>query len=664
MKRTIIANLSLKQKFFVLILPPLIASVIFGGLYAKTQYQLKSELTEVLVLSELAVTNSNLVHEIQKERGMSAGFIGSQGQSFSQKLPQQHDATDALLNSYQQFLKSHELPSAFATQIARVESLLSQIPDIRTRVEGLSISVAEEVKFYTQVNALLLSIVDLTANNAANQEIAIRAAAFSAYLQMKERAGIERAVLSSTFGNMGFKEDVYRRFVTLVAEQASYQERFLALADEQSKTNYQALLNTNAVKDVNQYRNIAFKQITSEIAAQKAESWFQTSTQRIELLREFEHALSTELINVTKQRLSAATKSFYITLLGLLFGAGIVLTLSISVLRYIHGSVANLHNSVTRARANFDLSIRIDQQSKDEFGELALAFNDMMSDFERVIEHVRINSTSLLTAVSQMEQYSTQLRQDVELGHGEAEQVASAMTEMSATVAEIAINAERASEASTQANIEAKEGNAEVGRTSDAIGVLAGDIRDSAQALQQLEQDIQSIVTVSDVISGIADQTNLLALNAAIEAARAGESGRGFAVVADEVRGLAQRAQTATGDIKSMTERLRSGANTAVLAMERGTKQTNESVVEANRASSELDKIVDHIGVIESMNEQIAASTHEQTAVAEEVNRNAQKISEIYLQTHSVADQLSVLTDKLVEDTAEMSKEVQKFKLS
>jgi len=124
------------------------------------------------------------------------------------------------------------------------------------------------------------------------------------------------------------------------------------------------------------------------------------------------------------------------------------------------------------------------------------------------------------------------------LGHRELEQVASAMTEMSATVAEIAINAESASEASAEANIEAQDGNAEVGRSSAAITLLASDINESAAALQALELDIQGIVAVSDVIRGIAGQTNLLALNAAIEAARAGEMGRGFAVVADEVRNL------------------------------------------------------------------------------------------------------------------------------
>ncbi|ABZ76789.1 methyl-accepting chemotaxis sensory transducer [Shewanella halifaxensis HAW-EB4] len=664
MKLTFISSLTLKQKFLIVILPPLLVSIIFGGLYAKTQYQLKTELTEVLVLSELAVNNSNLVHELQKERGMSAGFIGSSGQSFAQELAKQQRATDTLLQSYQQFLNLNALPAAFSTQITTVESLIKQIPDIRNRVSNLSISVAEEVKFYTQINALLLSIVDLTAINAANQEIAIRSAAFAAYLQMKERAGLERAVLSSTFGNQGFKDGVYRRFITLVAEQESYQERFLALVDKQNSSKYQSLLSSTELLDVNRYRAIGFEQLASEIEGQKPEQWFQVSTKRIELLAQFEHQLSQDLLMVTKQRLSSATQGFYISVLSLLFAATTVLLLSFSVLHFIHRSVANLHNSVTSARTNFDLSVRIEQHSKDEFGELAGAFNEMMADFERVIEHVRKNSTSLLTAVSKMEQCSTQLRTDVEQGHGEAEQVASAMTEMSATVAEIAINAERASEASTQANTEAKEGYAEVGRTSESISVLADDIRGSADALQKLEQDIQSIVAVSDVISGIAEQTNLLALNAAIEAARAGESGRGFAVVADEVRSLAQRAQSATGDIKAMTDRLRSGANIAVYAMERGMKQTDDSVVEASRASAELDKIVNHIGVIESMNEQIAASTHEQSAVAEEVNVNALKISEIYLQTHSVADQLSSLTDQLVQDTAEMSKEVKKFKLS
>ncbi|MCL1060143.1 methyl-accepting chemotaxis protein [Shewanella gelidimarina] len=664
MKWNWIGNLTLKQKFVIVIAPSLLASILFGGLYANDQYKLTKELDQVLILSQLAVANSSLVHEIQKERGISAGFIGSNGSAFQSKLPLQQRDTDKLIHTFQSFLSDHPLPSAFTTEIRNTKNLISEIPEIRKRVKGLSISVADEVAFYTALNKELLSIVDLTAKKGANQQIAIKAAAFAAYLQMKERAGIERAVLSSTFGNDTFKAGVYRRFVTLVSEQGAYQERFLALTDPQTYSAFQQLSNNQAFKEVEAYRVIGFVQNSAKLKQQLPELWFQTATNRIELLSQFEHRLSSELITVTEARLAIATKYLYVTLAVLLLAASMVLLVSISVMRFIHESVSNLQRSVTLAREDFDLSVRIVQNSDDEFGQLAKAFNGMMTDFENVISHVTTNSTVLFQAVEKLEQHSTQLKSDVELGHREVEQVASAMTEMSATVAEIAINAENASEASAEANIEAQDGNEEVGRSSAAITLLASDINESAAALQALELDIRAIVTVSDVISGIAEQTNLLALNAAIEAARAGEMGRGFAVVADEVRSLAQRAQSATGDIKAMTERLSSGASIAVLSMERGTKQASQSVEEAEKVSVELKKIVNHVGVIDSMNEQIAASTHEQSAVAEEVNQNALKISEIYIHTHTIANELQSLTNELVKGSSNVAREVSKFKLS
>ncbi|GIU06234.1 methyl-accepting chemotaxis protein [Shewanella sp. c952] len=664
MKWNWLGNLSLKYKFFIVIAPSLFASIVFGALYAHEQYKLTNQLDQVLVLSELAAANSSLVHEIQKERGMSAGFIGSKGQAFQIKLPAQQRDSDELIRTFKLFLESNTLPNEFITEIRRANALIEQIPDVRRQVQALSISVADEVAFYTELNKELLSIVDLTAKQGANQQIAIKAAAFSAYLQMKERAGIERAVLSSTFGNDTFKAGAYRHFVTLVSEQEAYQERFLALTDPQNYSDYQRIMNNQAFKEVAEYRTIGFAQDPQTLQQQQPELWFQTSTKRIELLSQFEQRLSKELIAVTKLRLNVATKNLYITLTVLLLVASLVIFVSMSVIRFIHSSVANIQRSMTLARENFDLSVRIVQHSDDEFGVLANAFNGMMNDFEKVIAHVKNNSNVLFQAIEKLEQHSTQLKSDVQLGHSEAEQVASAMTEMSATVAEIAENAENASNASTEANLEAQEGNEEVDRSSVAISLLASEINDSATALQALEQDIQGIVAVSDVISGIAEQTNLLALNAAIEAARAGEMGRGFAVVADEVRSLAQRAQTATGDIKEMTERLSSGANVAVNAMDRGTKQAGDSVAEAEKVSAELKKIVNHVGVIDSMNEQIAAATHEQSAVAEEVNQNALKISEIYVQTHAIADELQVLTNELVNGSNDVAKQVNQFTLS
>lgn len=661
MKWQWIGNLSLKQKLLMVVLPPLFACFLYGALFLIEKYEYRQELKVVVQLSELAVTNSNFVHELQKERGMSAGFIGSAGKAFAGKIPSQRQLTDTQLKYFQSFIENHNLPAVFAPKLRDLNTQLSKLASIRSQVDNLSISVADEVAYYTALNRELLAIVDETAKTGANQEIAIKAAAFSAFLQMKERAGIERAVLSSTFGQAGFKPKVYAKFITLVSEQNSYLERFIALATPNLVDAINRIQNSNEVKDVESLRQIAFDQDNQKIQQQNPEDWFAKSSARIDSLRDFEQQVSADLLNITHERLASANQQMFFVLATLSLVLIIVLLLSLSVIRYLHTSVHHLYSTVTQARKHYDLSVRLNHNSQDEFGELALAFNEMMSDFENVILQVRASASKLQQAVEQMDVCTHAMEQDVMAGHSEAEQVASAMTEMSATVAEIASNAVQASEASNSANQEAKTGNLEVGRTSKAIKALADDINGASQAINELDREIHGIVVVLDVINSIAEQTNLLALNAAIEAARAGEMGRGFAVVADEVRSLAQRSQTSTSDIKNMTDRLKSSANLAVKAMDRGLAQANTSVQEAEQAGIELKRIVEQVDIINRMNEQIATATHEQSAVSEDVNRNALKISDIYLNTQRISDELRELTKALTYDSELMSKEVHKF---
>ncbi|GGI86585.1 methyl-accepting chemotaxis protein [Shewanella gelidii] len=659
-----INNLNLKFKLLLIVAPTLLGFIVFGGLSLVDKYHYKSDLEDALVLSELAVINSDLVHELQKERGMSAGFLGSKGKSFVSKLPIQRRDVDARLQAFNEFMKNRSFDGEMQQGLNQSKSMLAQLTQIRSRVDSQSIKVPEQVNYYTQLNASLLSIVDHSTKQGADKTIAIETAAFASYLQMKERAGVERAVLSSTFGNDGFKPNMFVRFLKLVHEQNSYQERFFALAVPQLKQDFQQLLTTQTVKDVIALRDIAKSQNGVAIAAQTPENWFSKSTARIDLLRKFEKKLAGVLITQTNLKLQQAQSQMMWLTIVLSVVTLLVLLVSFSVIRFLHQSVHHLYESITKARQNFDLSVRLQVNSKDEFGELAQAFNDMLNDFEKVIVHVTANANTLVEAMTQMKNHSENMLDDVAKGHSESDQVASAMTEMSSTVNEIANNAVQASEASASANSEAEAGRAEVEKTASSIETLAQEIKGANIAITQLDNDIQGIVSVLAVISGIAEQTNLLALNAAIEAARAGEMGRGFAVVADEVRSLAQRAQSSTGDIQGMTERLQQGAGVAVSAIERGLNQALISVEDAKKAGLELDKIVDHVGVIDSMNQQIAAATHEQSAVSEEVNRNALQISEIYRNTQQIAEDLSALNQTLMNEADTMSAAVSKFRVS
>lgn len=204
----------------------------------------------------------------------------------------------------------------------------------------------------------------------------------------------------------------------------------------------------------------------------------------------------------------------------------------------------------------------------------------------------------------------------------EADQVATAIHQMSASVAQVASSAQLASMAADQAEDETQAGHQLVDRNRCAIQDLAGSLVEASEVVQQLEGHSSEISGVLDVIRGIAEQTNLLALNAAIEAARAGDQGRGFAVVADEVRGLAQRTAQSTHEIQRMIGALQEGARAAVQVMQQSSAHAGHSVSQAQLASGALDSISVRVNQINEMSLQIAAAVEQQSQVSESINRN------------------------------------------
>lgn len=350
----------------------------------------------------------------------------------------------------------------------------------------------------------------------------------------------------------------------------------------------------------------------------------------------------------------------------------IVLSLILSVVivgfiillgRGINQSVSSLYNTMIEANKARDLSIRAKVETQDEIGHMAQAYNAMTESFQKLIHEVISSAQTVSAAAEELSVITGQTSRGVMEQKSSSEQVATAMNEMTATVQEVARSAADAATASRDADQETEQGKQVVSKSVAGIKQLAALVEDNANSIRDLQVESDNIGTVLTVIQEIAEQTNLLALNAAIEAARAGESGRGFAVVADEVRTLAQRSQQSTEEIKTIIERLQGGANKCVEGMLTGKEKASESVSLAESAGSSLDVISQRVMTIRDMNTHIASAAEEQSAVAEDINRNVNQIASIAEENAESTSQTTETSQSLAQLASDLQTLVNQFKV-
>ncbi|MFR0675183.1 methyl-accepting chemotaxis protein [Enterobacterales bacterium AW_CKDN230030176-1A_HGKHYDSX7] len=355
----------------------------------------------------------------------------------------------------------------------------------------------------------------------------------------------------------------------------------------------------------------------------------------------------------------SATTVLYIGI-ALAFLAAMLLGVFIS--RLISRPIAQAVVSA-QAIANGDLTHQVRSEAADETGQLLNALGDMQQSLRGTLQQIADASNQLASAAEELNAVTEDSSRGLLRQNDEIQQAATAVTEMTSAVEEVARNAMSTSEASRGASAQAGEGLGQARHAVSAVDDATREIDTSTTIVEQLATQLRDIGKVLDVIRGIAEQTNLLALNAAIEAARAGEQGRGFAVVADEVRALAARTQASTGEIEGMINAVQASSDQAVVAM--GKSQTLVATTQtlARATGDALEQIAVGIGQINDRNLVIASACEEQANVAREVDRNLLNIQDLSTQTATGAQQTSASAQDLSRLAVSFNELVRRFKL-
>jgi len=345
----------------------------------------------------------------------------------------------------------------------------------------------------------------------------------------------------------------------------------------------------------------------------------------------------------------------------------IVLILATAFAFYVSKSILSgiteLKDAMVNVSQTNDLTIVIDVKGKDELADMANVFNGMITSFKGLIVEVGHSVKTLNEVTHNLTENIHTANSGVDAQIQETDMVATAVTEMVATVDEIASNTREAASKAESTNQNADEGRKGVEKTITQIDLLSTQLSDAEAVVHELEKDSVTIGSVLDVIRGIAEQTNLLALNAAIEAARAGEQGRGFAVVADEVRTLASRTQDSTQEIESIISSLQSRTTDIVKNMASCRTQGQESANEAGSAGKMLEEITQDVALIMEMNAAIATAIQEQSAVASEVNQHVVSIRDVAEQSGQSSHHNAQMSEELSQQANVLNSEISRFKV-
>ena len=649
-------NAPLSVKLLLILIFPLLGFLAFSALYVAGKYETLSEMKHTLAASDTAQQISATVTALQRERGASGVFLGSGGTSMRDALSQFRLDSDAAITS----LRS--LSAESSAELNEVLGGLNDIVILRQQVDAQSINSSESGARYTRLIVSLIGYTHSLEARVSDPRILRALGALNQFVEMKERAGRERALLGLTFSQKQLNADQLSRLSRNLGEFAAYQDAFQRRATADFKNQLDSALQQPAAQAASNLQRAAMEKALGETLDTQPEEWFKLSTNRIDLMVQVERALGQNVANLATRARDEAAQSLWLTVAAMLGVLSAVVLLSLLIIRNIKSAVSDVNDTLV-ALARRDLTAHTRYQGGDEFGVIARNLDHMTQQIKDVIQEIGNAAAQVATAAEESSAVALQTSQNVAQQRQGTDQVATAINEMSATVKDVARSTTEAAEMSRQVNDNTLQGKREIEDTVRLVQALSTQAEQTARIILELKKESDAISSVLDVIRGVAEQTNLLALNAAIEAARAGEQGRGFAVVADEVRQLAQKTQDSTVSIQQMISNLQSGSDRAASSMQETLDKAQASADNVVKAGELLVQIADGIASISDRNIQVASAAEEQSLVSEEINRNVNDINDLVIQVSAAAEQTAVNSRELASLADHQQQLVCRFKV-
>ncbi len=632
-------NFKFKNKLIMIIIIPLLGFLFFSiwGIFDKM-----STYKEMVVLEDLSnfsLKISTLVHETQKERGRTAGFLGSKGTKFVNELAKQRSDTDQkiivindFINDFKQNNSDGKLNSLLSDAINRLEKIKTK----RSEISVLNISTVEAIKYYTDMNSSFLNIIGYLSKLSSDANISGRIFAYYNFLQSKERAGIERAILSNTFAADKFAPGMYEKLISLIAKQDTFLSIFKNAATREDIELCNNALKHNSIKEVERLRNIAINKAVEGNFGIDAGNWFAIITQKINQLKIVDDSLGENLVTETIKLQSSAKSSLILLSTITLFILIITFFLSYNIVKnvlfQIGGDPKEVMN-LTKKIANLDISMNFDDE--DNITGIYKMMIEMSKNLKKIVSDVKINANDVSLGSKELNDSSESL------ATGAADQAAS-ITETSTTIEEFTSILKSSSSNSDEANETLMDFNKEVQSKQELI-------KNVTTTMDEINTSSKKIDEIVSVINDISFQTNLLALNAAVEAARAGEAGRGFAVVASEVRNLAGKTAESSKTIQDIV------SNNL-----EATKRGMELIKQTSDFFNTLFKMTQDI-VLKI--EQIANGAKEQYTGVEQINIAITQLENVINQNAALVEEFSATSNGLKSNAFDLSELVSKFKI-